>query len=427
MTVILLLLLAVACFALLLVGLRRRDGIYRYPFLAAAVFTGFVLPQLIGLSNEGGLPYLALDKTLFMTLLCVAMVYVGDRLGTKPLHALGFDYDKSRLLIASAVLSAVGAFFFYQISRLDPELTGVSQWTGLPVAYLFFAQLMTYGLAIAALHFASTSSRWALAIIVFDLAFYFDRIFIGARRGDAAELLAIFALAAWFGRGRTVPRAAAIAVLVLGTLFLHSTGDYRAQAKEQSPLQAVASIPFRENLARLFEEGGEELRNAVYQIEASDRNLDFDYGAFQWNILVFNYVPAQLVGHGFKESLLIPVSDVAYQEFGHEGWTGSTSTGMADAFRSYWYFGSLLFLLFGYVLARIYKSAVHGNVGMQLVYMLMIVNGLHAITHHTNWFVSPWVHWAVFMLPALFYARLRKHKGYLKAGLDHKMARNRDA
>lgn len=410
MTTVLLMILAAACFALLLFGLRRRDGIYRYPFLAAAVFTGFVLPQLVGLSNDLGLPYLALDKTIVMTLLCVVMVYAGDRLGKNPYRALDWNYGKNRLLIASAVLSAIGAFFFFEISRLDSELTSATQWTGLPVAYLFFAQLMTYGLAIAALHFASTSSGIALAIILFDLVFYFDRIFIGARRGDAAELIAIFALAFWFGRGRSVPRLAAVAAFVLGTLFLYSTGDYRAQAKEQSPLQAVASIPFRGNLAKMFDQGGEELRNAVYQVEASDKRLDFDYGAFQWNTLVFNYVPAQLVGQEFKNALLIQGDDVAYQEFGHEGWTGATNTGMADAFHSFWYFGSLLFLLFGYVLARIYQSAVRGNVGMQLIYMLMIVNGLHAITHSTNWFVSPWVHLMVFLLPALFYARMKNVK-----------------
>jgi hypothetical protein len=104
-------------------------------------------------------------------------------------------------------------------------------------------------------------------------------------------------------------------------------------------------------------------------------------------------------------------SDVAQKEFGHVAPKGSTETGIADAFRSFWYFGALKFFVIAYVLARIYKGALAGNFVMQLLYMLMIVNGLHAITHNTNWFVSPWFQIAMFMIPALLFARSGQRGG----------------
>jgi hypothetical protein len=417
MTEFLLLTLGGTCLAIMALCLLRRDGVYQYPFLATGVFAGFVLVQLVGLSNNSFLPPGALNKTIFMTLLCLMMVYAGDKFGTLPYRAFEWQYSRNRLLVASAALSLIGAFFFFQISRLPVELKS-SQWSGIVVAYHFFAQTMTYGLAIAVLVYIGTSSKIALGIVICDLTFYVDRIFVGARRGDAAELLVIIALALWFKRGLIVPRSIVVGVMVLGTLFIYSTGDYRSRAADKPLLEAINSINFQENLKRVWNEGGLELENAVYQIESADRYSEYDFGAFHWNTLIFNYVPAQIFGREFKESLLINTSDRTAEELGHSFATGTTLTGVADSFRSFWYLGALQFLVFAYVLARIYKAAMGGNMVMQLLYMLMLVNGLHAITHHTNWFVSPWVHLAIFLMPALLYAKSRKKKPRQRGGID---------
>ena len=43
------------------------------------------------------------------------------------------------------------------------------------------------------------------------------------------------------------------------------------------------------------------MRNAVYQINAIDENMILDFGLFHWNELMFNYIPAQIVGADFKK------------------------------------------------------------------------------------------------------------------------------
>jgi hypothetical protein len=37
--------------------------------------------------------------------------------------------------------------------------------------------------------------------------------------------------------------------------------------------------------------------------------------------------------------------------------------------------------------------------------MVMAPNALHTITHHTQWFFSPWVHLILFLYPVLYFAR----------------------
>jgi hypothetical protein len=408
MTEFLLLVLSVTCFASLAHSLITKDGVYQYAFLATGVFAGFVLVQLVGLSNNEFIPRDGLNKTIIMTILCLIMVLTGSKLGGKPYRVFEWDFSQKRLHLASAVLSLFGAFFFFLISRLPVEQTSASQWSGLVVAYHFFAQSLKYGLAIALIGYLTTHSKFALVILVFDLTFYIDRIFIAARRGDAADLIVIFALALWFKKRIVAPRPIVVGALILGTLFIYSTGDYRGGTGERPLFEVIANIDFQENLKAVWLEGGPELENAVYQIESADLRSEFDFGSTHWNGLVFNYVPAQLFGSDFKDFLTIKASDLAYDEFGYTASTGSTRTGMTDSFLSFWYFGALEFFIISYVLARIYSAAVRGNITMQLLFILMLVKGLHSITHHTNWFVSPWVHLFIFLTPAILYARTKR-------------------
>jgi hypothetical protein len=174
---------------------------------------------------------------------------------------------------------------------------------------------------------------------------------------------------------------------------------------ENADWTRIFQIDFIGNLQQLTQHGGLEMTNAAYNIAATDEAMSFDFGIFNWNTLVFNYVPAQLVGHDFKEFLIIDIGDSAFSHFGYTSNVGTTETGMSDAFGSFWYFGSLKFFLIGYLLSITYRSAMAGNVTAQICYMIVIPYSLHAITHHTQWFFSPWVHMAIFLLPVLLLAR----------------------
>lgn len=408
---------------LLLWGLTRPNRIYELPFLAGAVLLGWVMPQAVGLLGDPRLPEGALARTLAMATLCALALYAGYRIRPRPLPWADWRFSKRRLLYAAAGLSVLGAYFQWKIRALPDEML-VGRWQGLPVAYLFFAKVQIYGLALAAVLFTRTRSRWALAIVLFDLAFWAQLLLIGARRGLIVEFGLIALLAAWFGWRRSLPRPAMIAALAVGTLFVFSVGQYRATvyggAAYQGSygsrtwhiptVQEVLSIDYLGTFQQVLNEGAGELRNAAYDITATRETLAFDYGRGYWNELVQDFIPRQLVGEKFKESLKFPLPELAYQVYGHVPHTGTTHTGFADSFGAFGYLGALVFFAIAWLMRSLYGAALRGGLAAQLAYMLLITDALHAITHGTSWFLTNLIHLAVFGVPVLMYARWRPRR-----------------
>ncbi len=402
LTVILLLLVL----SMLIWGIISKSRIYQFPFLVGAITFSFILPQLPALVNDRFLPEDAYAKTIFFTILCVAMCWLGWSPKAKPLSFFKHDFDEKRLLIVALLFSLCGAFFYYKLSRLPGEMIVGVQMSGASVMYLFFGRFLTYGLAIAVICLANRLSWMALVVICFDLVFYMDRLVVTGKRGEALELLIIFALAFYFYRGWVIPRFLILAGIVLGTLLMTSMSDYRQITRANSgPVwQDIMQIDVSANFANAMRDGGgHEMQNAIYRIYNTEHMMEFDYGKFHWNRLVFNYVPAQLLGDRLKSSLMFSMPALArdYQPF-----TGTTETGMADAFQSFWYFGALKFLLLSYLMCRLWKSANSGAMAARFVYILSIIPAMHAISHQTDWVVMIWPHMLIFVVPAFIYARI---------------------
>ncbi len=399
-----------ACLGCVTQGLKGSDRHYEPLLPMSSIFIGFVWIQLHGLwRNEWLLPDGALAKTAFMSLLCVLSFWWGYSRQTRPLQLFRGPYNLDRLFWASLGLTVFGASFFYMISRLPEELLLVSQPSGKLVAMIFFAQTLTYGFALSCLLWAKYGDRKAFWVALFGTCFYIDRIVLAGRRQETAELFFIIILSLLFGRGKKLPKWAMVTVMVVMVLIMHSTGSYRdlaVGAKWDAPLLA-GSINYVKNLKDVFLFGGEEMRNAVYMIEGYDRSGDFDFGLSHWNQLIFNYVPAQLVGSDVKASLQFNITKKADAFLHYEAKTGSTATGMVDSFGSFWYLGALKFAIIGVIIRKVWNGARAGSLGAQLLYMLLITKTLHTITHNTQWFVSPWVHMAIFLFPLLLWARNR--------------------
>lgn len=397
--------LLMVCVGLIASGLRHRGGVYEFPFLAGTTFLGFVLPQMPALADDAHLPDGAFAKAALFTALCALACGLGWAAGQRPSSGQPWAIDKQRALGLAAVLSGVGAFFYYKMSMLPKEVTEASLYTGLPVAYLFFGKLLSYGLYLALLCSLRWRSRTALLIASLGAALLLHRVVILGRRSELTELLLIVGLSAWFVWGMVVPRTLALAGALLAGLALNSTGHYRAATanKDGHTWSDLSKIEVISNFSDLLRHGGPEMRNAVLRINDADRRMTFDFGLFHWNVLVFNFVPAQLVGNDLKQSLIIAAPNQADRDYDPP--TGSTETGMADAFASFWYLGCLKFFLIAYALSRLYWNARHGSMVAQIIYMASVVPAMLAITHHTQWMVSTWVHMAILFLPGLAMAR----------------------
>ena len=408
-------LLLVTSLVLLGGGFWRRGGFYSFPFLAAAMFLTFVLPQIPGLVGDRFMPPDgALTRAVFFSWLCLVMCAAGWALGRQSGTGRDFSFSEGRLLAYSAVLSLTGAYFFHKFGQLDDDQRLRGFLTGTAVAYLFFAKLLTYGLAIALLCFARRRSWMALWIILFDGVFYFDRIVIAGRRGDAAELALMVALALWFQRRYVVPRFVVAVSLFFTVIGLLTAGEYRNATYYgggRPDWQAVLNINPAENWRKLLREGGPEFRNLAFSLSYISENNAYDFGATHWNTLVHSYVPAQLIGSAHKESFYIRTP--AQYSLDYRPAPGTTPTGMMDAFSSFSYFGCLKFALVAALLAGIYTRAMRGNTVMQLLYMLSVMPAMLVVTHFTNEILIAWVHISFFMIPGLLFARIRTRDGGL--------------
>lgn len=317
----------------------------------------------------------------------------------------------------SWAMTLVGVYFYYKVTQLAAEVsleTG-GQWTGVITIYVFLSQLLTFGFAIAlALHVRKPSTQTMLILFV-GLAFYLERILIHGRRMAMIELFLFFAMALWFNRRWAPPRWAVISGILIGVLVVNSIGDYRATMLEGdrttytgAGLREVLSIDYLGNLRNNFSEGGADIKNALYGIEAADQSFEFDYGLSFYNAVITRYVPAQIIGTDFKQSLLVDVGISESDLLGHAPNTGSTYTGLSDSFWSFWYFGAVKFFLIGFIFSRWFRAAVKGNLAAQIVAMILAYSALGSMPFSTHTFFLKFVDLIVFLLPVLWYARVGK-------------------
>ena len=406
------------CVAIFACSLKQRDRIIQFPFLIACVYLGWMFPQFLGLINDQILPPGSLEKTIIMAILCLVAAWLGYTQNKRPANLFWWKFDRHRLLWCSALLSIIGAFFFFQVNSLAVEATAQygGGWTGVITIYNYFASLLTFGMATALLLYINKPSWTILIILFFDIALYLDRIIIKGKRGAAVELGLMLLLAIWYQRRWVPPRWLMIVCIVFAVAVINSIGDYRSTVMGEdrttwsgAGLKEILEVDYYANLIDTTHGGmgSNDIRNAAFSIEAADRKLSFDFGLSHWNGFVRAYIPAQFMGHDFKNSLMLDFGNPMYSEFSYIPHDGSTNTGLSDAFLSFWYFGMFKFLLIGFIISRWNEAALRGNIVAQLFLMLTMTSALHAITHSTDWFFTIFVKLAVFMLPVLIFARIK--------------------
>jgi hypothetical protein len=398
-------------------GLKKRERLIQYPFLAAAVFAGWVLPQIIGLSFYNNIPGAGLEKTVLMAILCLGALWCGYNLTAEPSHMLWWKLDRRRMVLGSVFLCVVGAYFAYRVSLLAATVTVETggQWTGIITIYEFMSHVIGIAMVIALIAHLKRPSWQSLAVLVFCAAYYAERIFIGGRRAAMIQVAMMLLMSLWFQRRIMLPRWLVVVAFIAGALVVNSIGEYRGimLGEDRTTWSGagatdVAKIDFFGNFvdAMTGQRGNYEVTNAAMNIEAADRLGRYDFGLSLWNSLVDRFVPGQLIGTDIKQALKVDLDDPAYTLFRYVPQIGSTETGLTSAFLSFWYCGCIEFFLIGLFMGRWYRSAVGGNIAAQIVMMLMITPALESITHSAEEFVYTLVSLCVFLLPVFLYARI---------------------
>jgi len=275
--------LAVICLVIVGLGLRQRKGAFQFPTLAAMVVLLWFWPQVFGLKNFVYVLPEDIERLCLMAALCMAALTCGFQLGANRRDEPATD--AKGLGLAAGACTVIGLLAWVYLFQLPEELTSETQWTGLPVAVLFFVLLAKYGMLLALALWLSGPNRKAMLwiFLLAALPFAHAAVFAGRRAPGLELVLAVpFVIHACTG---WQPKRRAFLLAALATTFaVHSIGDYRARLSEGlGGFASITEIDVVENIVTLLDEGGSEARNAAISMAVVANSGRYDFGAFQWD------------------------------------------------------------------------------------------------------------------------------------------------
>ncbi len=398
---------------------------YGFPFFAGAIALALVLPQGIAFSHQTELmPPGGFIITMLFASLCTVALWAGFAAGLRNARIPGFlaseKWDDATLLRSAKVFIALGVFFNLWLNRIDIQRDPVSgNWTGLATILNFFSQWLKIGMIMAlyiALKKGSREGWWLFGVA---MIFVLPAILIGGRRADIMQLLAAVLFSLWFVRHRAVPRFLFVAMAAGMSLFLVATGMFRGimnspDLQHLSYWEKLSMVDWSMAWSQTLETGGGgELLNCVYGISAADELMKFDFGIPLWNLIVWNFIPGQMIGAEVKQSLYLwinwPFYHVTTECYpSYSGLAGSMWMGYTDAFQSYWWLGWIVFLVIAWCMGRLYRLAADGNPGGIILYIWIFTHALHIIPALTYGFWTNMFYFFVFCLPIIQLCRVRR-------------------
>ena len=426
MNLISLILFVVANLSLVLWGMRSKGGIYQFPFWAGAISLGWFFPQAIGgFLSRDEFPLDSYSDSMFFAILCIVAIWVGFvRADARRVEQSWLDakFDLNRLYWAGVFLCLFGFFFQWKLWSLPEEMLAETQWSGAAVKYLFFASLFKVGFLTLWLIYLSQGRLFSPRLLIFIvpcLLVICSAALLRGRRAEMMNLVSYILVSLWFVRRISIPRGLLITGLAFGIVLVNAIGTYRAIMKDKEVpikerLAEAANADYLSQTKESMDESGSEFKNYIFYRQAITDTGFYDYGLKHWDRLVFNFVPAQIVGREVKEALMldfleeVDIHAYAAEEYGHPRKTGSTSTGFYDAFASFGWFGFIKFLLIGSIMGALHRHAMQGAFLAQMLYVYTLGTAMHAISHGTHRILaSTWVYFFMLGYPVFYLAMAR--------------------
>lgn len=416
--------LTITCLALIVWGVLRVERIYQYPFFMGSMFLSFILPQAIALiHNPGAASLEAVERVFLFSSMCAAACWIGYEV--KPnrnwLANLNITIDERKLFIGGIALMAQGYFFNFLLSRTAIQTAANGNWTGPATIYLFLGQVINIAFAIFLLQLlkhpniinitCAAISGWPLLQSV-----------LGGRRQPTMTLVIIIGLSLWMTRRIVPPRWSVIIALLFMTILIPLFGEVRSGfwdlvfSGNWQEVSAIAQKAFNQLLQ------GEllEIRNAALLMDVVERTGLYGFGSGYWDSIIFQYVPGQIVGFEFKESLQVNLFDkyVEYLSsfYGYTIPNGYTITGVGDSFIEFSYFGCLTFGLIAYLFKNLWISSVYQkSTFSRILYMGLVSPAMVGLTHGIGRFLQEAIFQAIFIGLVTFYARTRNGFSYIES------------
>ncbi len=394
-------------------GLLQPARMYQYPYFMAAAFAVFLFPQAVSLIQDPGAAADGVEPVLLMANLCLIMVYLSSIFPTIKgvVRNTTIELSERRLLQAGVALTVIGTIASFAVQRAAATYQG-NLWTGQITIYDFFATLELPG-AVIALTLALRRGGivpWILTVIA--LLPPLETVFLAGRRETASYLLIAIGLTIYYRTRWVPPRTVIAAVLAFAMLIIPAIGEYRdISAKEGGA--ALAKIDLLGNFRAFTKHSSVlELRNAAMLIEETEATDAYELGTGYWDEVVWRYVPAQLLGTDFKQSLMFHPNDLDQQEgLKHLGYVvalGSTSTGLGDSFVQFGFAGCIFFCVVGVLMRSLWVASLYrSGIFAQLIYITSVTSAMRAVTNQSTDFLPGVIFNVIFIGAAVRYAIIR--------------------
>lgn len=408
-----LILFIASCLSLIAWGTLKRERVLEFPFFMGAIFTSFLAPQAISLVNfPGVVSPQSINRILIYGSLCVTMCWLGYLPKLHFLPKQQYALSSRRLVRASVALSIFGTACFLMIGTVVPEPTS-TQWSGPATILFFFSQATWISSTILLLLGLEKRKAIYLFLALIGLFPLVASVFEKGRRTETATLFIMLAVAIFFVHKIVPPRWLSLLtiflVMALIPLFALMRGDVWDALFSRTLAFSDLKLAL-DNL--LIKESILELRNAALTAEAVQGTEQFGFGSGFWNRVIFQYVPGQLVGYDFKNSLYIQWSNYSLEDlFRYVTPTGSTLTGLGDSFQEFSYLGCLLFAGIAYWFKHLWVLAVRYNsFYAQVFYINLVTPALLSVTHGIGRFVQDVIFRLLIVGLVFQYARLSKYR-----------------
>lgn len=413
----------ILCGYLFLRGISAYEEMLQPTFLVACDILFFMLPQLSGILLQK--TYLQDEVALFLAVqLFFFMAFFAGYNSKRPFRRRiqQVAFNPKKLLFGTVFLALISAWGNYQLRSLPEELL-TSQWSGLPVRYLFFADTGNLCIPLAFILFFQYGRTSGLLCAIPPYLNGVMNIILQGRRSPVVLLGLLTLLGLWLGRRWKMPRPFLLTAGFIFFLLVFNAATYRNIMSDDDVVKKVdaikEAITFSETLDEIFQSSENvDAMNAVIVTSAVHESLQLNFGAKLWNILVSRYIPGQLIGQNLKSSFYIPYRtefDIAASEVGYRFSIGSCLPGTAEVFAAFHFFGFLVFYFSGRFLRWVWTQANDG-IGIAVI-AYMILAPLCIRTFGGGYFqgIVGLIYPTVFLFPILFFARASRGKWLIRS------------
>ena len=401
-------------------GIAGNNRLLEFPTLAGIIYLAYFVPQTLAAERNPLMrAYDPWVLWLYMAA-CLVMIAVGFAIGKyigtkRVMRVKPAPVEVPRYVFGTAFLLGVGLLSLYRINVLAVEANAIStSWTGEITAWFLLMECLFFAFGMACLGYFKVEKR-QLFLVVGAIAFIAIGSLIAAniKRTLIAEAVVIMAGTWFFYTRRQPPRPLTIAALLLGTVLLHQVGVIRSHVINEggTVIGAVMEGQMFSEFRYFTYDESPELGQAMVDVYGTRRSDQLEGTDVIWNAFVHQYVPSFILGRDFKDSLMKPVATAADEDYRLDvfDYEGATRTGFSDSYRSFGAPGMLVFALIGGIFGWLYALAMSGRVWAQLYYLLLINDGLLAITEGTyRFFITlPFllVMTGAFVIPGYFLSR----------------------